>query len=463
MLPRTIVSGLFLVIATGVARAQLSSGDTNCDGVLNGLDVAPFVDCLLTGNCHSCAQLSPSDVNCDGRADYLDINPFVNCLLTGNCPPLCLPEGMVLIPAGMFQMGDSFNEGSSLELPVHAVYVDAFYMDAHHVTSQQYAEYLNWAWSQGGLINVYHDAGGDWVNLGESTYYKYCLTNRADLGTGITWDGSTFGLVAGWENHPMVWVTWWGAVAYSNWRSAMEGRQPSYNNSVTGPTWECNFAANGFRLPTEAEWEKAARGGAAGHRFPWSDTDDIQHARANYVSSAAYPFDTSPTRGCHPAFGCFTNPVDYFAPNGYGLHDMAGNVLQWVNDTVLVNYYGISPYNNPHGPLDPNGFRWVRGGDFTDNASVTRCAARAYYGYPIARNNALGFRLVLHENPVFPGLKGDVNLDGRLNGLDIQVFLDVLLGWTTDPAKVFAADLDGSGAVAIEDAALLVYALFAEP
>jgi sulfatase modifying factor 1 len=301
------------------------------------------------------------------------------------------PTGMVLIPGGSFQMGNAFTgEGDSDELPVHTVYVSPYYIDACEVTNTQYKDALNWAKAQGNLITV---TGGVVYKYNSGTSYPYCDTTTNSSYSRITWNGSTFGVVAGKENHPMVMVSWYGAVAYANWRSAMEGRPLCYNLS----DWSCNFAAAGYRLPTEAEWEKAARGGAAGHRFPWSDTDFIQHARANYYSSTSYSYDNSPTRGYHPTFATggypYTSPVGYFAPNGYGVYDMAGNVWEWCHDWYSSFYYSISPSSNPTGPASGS-YRVRRGGSWYHGASHCRCAYRSYSS-PDDRFDSYGFRLAL--------------------------------------------------------------------
>ena len=305
-----------------------------------------------------------------------------------------VPGSMALIPAGEFQMGDTFNEGySNDERPVHAVYVDAFYIDRYEVTNQQYADALNWARNQGNLITV---TSGVVYKYNSGPSCPYCDTTTSSSYSRITWNGSTFGVVSGKESHPMVRVSWYGSVAYANWRSAMVGRPMCYNLS----TWACDFNMNGYRLPTEAEWEKAARGGVAGHRFPWSDSDYIQHARANYYSSTSYSYDTSPTRGYHPTFAVgnmpYTSPVGYFAPNGYGLYDMAGNVWEWCNDWYSSTYYSTTPYPhvNPHGPTR-GASRVLRGVSWRSTALFCRTAIRAHYPPDTRTYLCHGFRLAL--------------------------------------------------------------------
>lgn len=307
------------------------------------------------------------------------------------------PTGMVVIPAGDYQMGDSFSvEGDVNERPRHAVHTGKFYMDRAEVTNQQYADGLNWARGQGNLISVNN---GVVYQSGSGTTYPYCnVLVGASSGTGvpssqITWNGTAFGVVAGKESYPAVEVSWYGAAAYANWRSAMHGRPLCYDYA----TWNCNFSA-GYRLPTEAEWERAARGGTEGRRFPWADVDTIDFSRANYYSSA-YPFyDTVATKGYHPSFSTkgypYTCPVKQFAANGYGLYGMAGNVWEWCNDWYDAAYYEASPRENPRGP-ESGSNRVLRGGSWGSVALNLRCAYRSN-GVPTYRGMLNGFRVVLN-------------------------------------------------------------------
>ncbi len=268
------------------------------------------------------------------------------------------PPGFALIPAGIFTMGNStdFSEGNSDET-VHTVSVSAFYLQTTLVTKAQW------------------DGG-----------YTYALAN------GYSFDNPGAGKEA---NHPVQSVSWSDVVKWCNARSQQDGLAPCY--TVGGDTYKtgqsapvCDFTKNGFRLPTESEWEKAARGGLSGKRFPSGDT--ITHAQANYYSDSTYAYDTSPTRGYHPTYndGVFpyTSPVTAFAPNGYGLYDMAGNVWQWCWD-----WYGTYPGGTA---VDPTGAssgsnRVLRGVSWYDDAYFTRVAYR-YDLIPDYGNHDLGFR-----------------------------------------------------------------------
>jgi len=242
------------------------------------------------------------------------------------------PPGMALIPAGSFQMGDSFSEGFSDERPVHEVYVSAFYMDIYEVTKALWDEVAFWA-----------------------------QANGYDIKPG---DGSAKGL-----NHPVFYVSWYQVVRWANARSEKEGLSPCY--TVSGRVYRkgesdsvvCNWTANGYRLPTEAEWEKAARGEAVARRYPWGDSDEIDRSRANYNN-----------------YYKGTTPVGSFAPNGYGLYDMAGNVAEWC----------WNPWNS--GTVRP-----FRGGGYGASADECRVAYRVATGAG-ARGTMKGFRLVRRAN-----------------------------------------------------------------
>ena len=285
---------------------------------------------------------------------------LTNISQTAIAPP---PYGMVLIPAGTFTMGDSLD--SLADATPTATTVSAFYMDQKLVT----------------------------LALWKSVYYW--ATNH---GYGFAYVGSGKA-----ENHPVQTIDWYDCVKWCNARSQQAGKTPVYytdagltavytNGEVTVYT---KWTAVGYRLPTEAEWEKAARGGVSGQRFPWGNLL-ISQSRANYNgATGTYAYDLGPDGynaiGNYPTTSPGTSPVDSFPPNGYGLYDMAGNVWQWCWDWYGTPYAGGT---DPRGAVSGSG-RVDRGGSWTYDADYCRSAFRGYYGAPAISYSFIGFRSVL--------------------------------------------------------------------
>ncbi len=285
-----------------------------------------------------------------------------------------IPAGMALIPAGNFQMGNSTNlaDGDNTELPVHTVYVSAFYMDRYEVTMQLWDDVRAWGVQHG----------------------------YADLQAGV-------GKAA---NHPVQTITWYSTVKWCNARSQKEGLTPVYyandlqtalyqTGSVDMTNTQVKWGANGYRLPTEAEWEKAARGGTAGHRFPWSNLETITYSQANFSSWGSYSY--GPAKSSNPTYVVgsrpYTSPVGSFAPNGYGLYDMAGNACEWCWDWSDWNYYNSVPSNDPQGPSSSTYGRVLRGGSWVWRAKECRVAARGTHltgTFPSYTIEDVGFRAV---------------------------------------------------------------------
>ncbi len=280
------------------------------------------------------------------------------------------PTNMVLIAGGSFTMGNCMgaNDGYPAELPLHTVSVSAYYLDTNLVSYAQWQQVYQWS-----TTNSYS--------------FDYAGSGKA-------------------STHPVQTIDWYDVVKWCNARSQKEGLTPCYYTdsglALVYKTGQAdpyvNWTANGYRLPTEAEWEKAARGGASGHRFPWSNVDTIQHSQANYFSSTLFSYDISPTRGYHPTFATggppyvYTSPAGYFAANGYGLRDMAGNVMQWCWDWYGEAYYSLSPGTDPRGPAFGS-YRVLRGGSWGDYAEDARSSSRTYK-YAWSASEYIGFRCV---------------------------------------------------------------------
>jgi len=282
------------------------------------------------------------------------------------------PSNMALIPAGAFTMGDTL-DGESDAIPTVTVNVSAFFMDTNLVSYSQWQSVYNWAATNG-----------------------YALDNA---GYGVA------------TNYPVEGVDWYDVVKWCNARSQQAGLTPVYYTDagltqvyVNGDTNAVfpNWAVNGCRLPTEAEWEMAARGGLIGQRFPWGN--DITENQANYFAGGL-PYDLGPYAGFNTNFdggipwtdqstfsGDNSSPVGFFAPNGYGLYDMAGNVWEWCWDWYATPY-GQPTANNPTGPAGPLTNRVLRGGNWLNRADNARCAFRCN-DYPNDCFVGVGFRCV---------------------------------------------------------------------
>ncbi len=281
---------------------------------------------------------------------------------------------IVLIPAGSYQRGDASGDPYISDAPVYPVYVSAFYMDCGEVTGARWNTVYQWA-----------------------TNHGYAFDNAG---------------VSKALDHPIQMVDWYDSVKWCNARSEMEGRLPCYYTNALGAiqannaavyrtgqldlTNDCvKWSAPGYRLPTEAEWEKAARGGLTGKRFPWGDR--INQSWANYGSSGFQDYDDGPL-GYNMTFGFglepWSSPAGAFAPNGYGLFDMAGNAIEWCWDFYDAAYY-TSGQIDPQGPTSPTmPTRVLRSGSWKFGADKARCAQRLI-GWPFdTSSGANGFRCV---------------------------------------------------------------------
>jgi formylglycine-generating enzyme required for sulfatase activity len=248
---------------------------------------------------------------------------------------------MVLIPAGLFEMGSK--HGRDEERPAHKVWIDSFLMDKYEVRQSEYEK-------------LGADADPPFAN---PSHFK-----GPDL--------------------PVEQVTWPQAALFCNARSRLEKLKPCYNED----NGECDFDADGYRLPTEAEWEYACRAGTSGD---YSFGNEARH-----LGDFGWYADNSAKK---------THPVGQKKPNPWGLYDMHGNVAEWCQDAYDKGYYKDSPEKNPHGPADVAKYKdyVLRGGSWKSGAEELRSSYRqgspAGFSDACLARDAIGFRCVRKAPP----------------------------------------------------------------
>jgi len=307
-------------------------------------------------------------VTAEGKT--ISVRPLVEPTATATVTPTVTPTAiatatptqagppMVSLPGGTFDMGSAYSE---YEFPVHSVTVSSFNMFKYEVKNSDYVLFLN---SEGNQT----EGGVEWIDLTVSA--QQGITGGPGAGT--------FSVVSGYENRPVVCVSWYGAVAYCNWLSSQQGLTPCYgpvNNRGNDPsvwrTW------NGYRLPTEAEWEYACRAGSTAEYY-WGDPYP-----PDPPNIGNYAWYDSNSGGNHHAVG-------QLLPNSFGLYDMSGNIREWCSDWSEA--YSLGPFTNPTGPAAGSD-RVYRGGSWNDTVIFCRSADRGG-GLPDIRGSNIGFRPV---------------------------------------------------------------------
>jgi acetoin utilization deacetylase AcuC-like enzyme/formylglycine-generating enzyme required for sulfatase activity len=273
---------------------------------------------------------------------------------------------MVVIPAGFFDMGSS--KGASDETPVHKVLVDSFWMDRFEVVQEQFKKY----------------------QISDPSHFKS-------------------------PDRPLEQMNWTDAAIYCNERSLAEGLEPCYDEE----TWKCNFKANGYRLPTEAEWEYACRAGTT--------TDYSFGSDARKLKAHGWFAGNSSGK---------TQPVGQKKPNPWGLYDMHGNVAEWCNDYYSENYYENSPQKNPKGPAAGKE-RVLRGGAWNSTAVALRSSCRASdpsIDDTCLASDAIGFRCVRNAPNSIPTGENTMEDDKPHNSFTTGfVYHDIYLEHKTTP------------------------------
>ena len=265
-----------------------------------------------------------------------------------------LPAGMVAVPGASYKQGDVFGDGSTNEKPAHWVRVEGYFISPYEVTNKEYLAFVN---ETGTHLP-------EWMQPGSKYHFK---TGKDDLyrRLGVALDDPT---------HPVVGVSWDDAVAFCEWLSSKSSQR--------------------YRLPTEAEWELAARGGSRPSRYSWGDGAPKLALGGNVGDESLkqiLPEWPIIWRAYNDAFA-YTAPVGRYGANGLGIYDMSGNVWEWCSDWYKDDYYQLKVLSNPQGPAQGSK-RSIRGGSWSDTPAKVRISQRMGM-QPSFQSNNLGFRVV---------------------------------------------------------------------
>ena len=261
-------------------------------------------------------------------------------------------DNMVFVKGGCFQMGDVFSDVASNKKPVHEVCVDDFYMGKYEVTLGEFRGFVK---ETGYRTEAeLQDGCHSWSGKGEEKKKQF------------NWYNTNFPQT---ELDPVICISWNNTNEYIKWLNKKEGGR--------------------YRLPTEAEWEYAARSGGKAYKYSWGNSGPSGNIADDKAKKEL--LGISDEQGYNDGYA-FTSLVGGFKPNELGLYDMSGNVSEWVADWFDNKYYGISPENNPKGPIDGK-CRVIRGGSWNPLLPLFQTTTRLCSD-PAARGAWLGFRLV---------------------------------------------------------------------
>lgn len=315
---------------------------------------------------------------------------------------------MVEVPGGTFSMGDHYGVGWKDEAPVHEVTVSGFLIDKYEVTNEEVCEVFQWALANGHIV-----ATSKTVRSARDGSRE--LIDLDDWNCELKFSNGRFTVLKTKALHPCIEISWFGAIAYCNFRSLRDELKPCHDIS----DWSCDFEADGYRLPTEAEWERAARGGLGGHHFPWPGKGRTYREHGD-GSCANFWMSKDPYEEAKGYVK--SSPVGYYdgnqfpkgedMANGYGIYDMAGNAWEWCWDYYDGDWYSneAASEQDTTGPANGNK-RVLRGGSWESGSKDSRtqyrqrgpayhlrCANRAS-GEPERGRHNRGFRCVRRKPP----------------------------------------------------------------